>query len=223
MSEFKNRKAALIGGGGVRTPLVIFGINESSKRLGIDELVLYDVDPQRVRVMAGLGEALVAAEGGSLRIRIAGTVEDTVDGADFVLTSIRAGGIKGRAIDEKIAIRNGFPGQETTGPAGIAMGLKTAVAAIAYAREGRAPQPQRLADQLHQPRRPHYPGDQPSHRRQGHRHLRHAHGDVSSHGRRSEGRAQGCALRVCGLESPWLGTPRSASRRGCHRARAGRR
>ena len=135
MSEFKNRKAALIGGGGVRTPLVIFGINESSKRLGIDELVLYDVDPQRVRVMAGLGEALVAAEGGSLRIRIAGTVEDTVDGADFVLTSIRAGGIKGRAIDEKIAIRNGFPGQETTGPAGIAMGLKTAVAAIAYARE----------------------------------------------------------------------------------------
>ena len=99
MSEFRNRKAALIGGGGVRTPLVIFGINESSKRLGIDELVLYDVDPQRVRVMAGLGEALVAAEGGSLRIRIAESVEDTVDGADFVLTSIRAGGIKGRAID----------------------------------------------------------------------------------------------------------------------------
>jgi 6-phospho-beta-glucosidase len=135
MSEYTNRKAALIGGGGVRTPLVIFGINESSKRLGIDELVLYDVDPRRVRVMAGLGEALVASEGGSLRIRVAESVEDTVDGAAFVLTSIRAGGIQGRAIDEKIAIRNGFPGQETTGPAGIAMGLKTAAAAIAYARE----------------------------------------------------------------------------------------
>ncbi len=135
MSDFKNRKVAVIGGGGVRTPLLVFGMNESSKSLGLDELVLYDIDPQRARVMAGLGEALVASEGGSLRIRVAGSVEDAVDGAAFVVTSIRVGGIKGRAIDERIAIRNGFPGQETTGPAGIAMGLKTAAAAIAYARE----------------------------------------------------------------------------------------
>lgn len=135
MSEFTNRKATLIGGGGVRTPLVIFGINESSKRLGLDELVLYDIDTQRASVMAGLGKALVESEGGSLRIRVANSVEDAVDGAAFVLNSIRVGGINGRAIDERIAIRNGFPGQETTGPAGIAMAIKTVSAVIAYARE----------------------------------------------------------------------------------------
>ena len=39
-----NGKETLIGGGGVRTPLVIFGVNESSKHLGIDEMVLYDID-----------------------------------------------------------------------------------------------------------------------------------------------------------------------------------
>jgi 6-phospho-beta-glucosidase len=135
MSVVTNLKATLIGGGGVRTPLVIFGMNESSKRLGLDEVVLYDVDSHRASVMAELGKALVASEGGSLRIRVSSSIEDAVDGAAFVLTSIRIGGIKGRAIDERIAIRNGFPGQETTGPAGIAMGIKTAAAAIAYAKE----------------------------------------------------------------------------------------
>jgi 6-phospho-beta-glucosidase len=135
MGIFTNRKVAIIGGGGVRTPLVIFGIHESCKRLGVDELVLYDVDRQRAAVMAELGKTLVASEGGSLRVRLADSLEDAVEGAAFVLTSIRIGGIAGRAIDERIAMRNGFPGQETTGPAGIAMGLKTVTAAIAYARE----------------------------------------------------------------------------------------
>ena len=30
------RKIALIGGGGVRTPLVVFGINEAARQLGVD-------------------------------------------------------------------------------------------------------------------------------------------------------------------------------------------
>jgi len=51
-----------------------------------------------------------------------------------VLTAIRVGGIKARAIDERIAIDNGYPGQETTGPGGVAMGLRTASVAIEYAR-----------------------------------------------------------------------------------------
>ncbi len=135
MSIFTNRKVAIIGGGGIRTPLVIFAINESSERLGVDELVLFDPDGQRVVVMAELGRAVVESAGGRLRVRVATALEDAVEGAAFVLTSIRVGGIAGRAIDERIAMRNGFPGQETTGPAGIAMGLKTVTTAIAYARE----------------------------------------------------------------------------------------
>ena len=39
-----SRKVTLIGGGGVRTPLVIFGVNESREHLGVDEMVLYDPD-----------------------------------------------------------------------------------------------------------------------------------------------------------------------------------
>ena len=129
-----NRKVALIGGGGVRTPLVIFGINESAANLGVDEMVLYDLDQNRAEVMCKLGQALIARERGTLRLRVASTLEDAIAGAAFVLTAIRVGGIKARAIDERISIDNGYPGQETTGPGGVAMGLRTTVVAIECAR-----------------------------------------------------------------------------------------
>jgi 6-phospho-beta-glucosidase len=128
------KKVALIGGGGVRTPLVIFGINESAAHLGVDEMVLYDLDPARAEVMCQLGQALVAREGGTLKLSVATEIEDAIAGAAFVLTAVRVGGIAGRAIDERISIENGYPGQETTGPGGIAMGLRTINVAIEYAR-----------------------------------------------------------------------------------------
>lgn len=130
----KNSKIALIGGGGVRTPLVIFGIHEAVQQLGAEELTLFDPDGERVQVMAELGRAIVARDGGTLRIRVAGSAEEAVTGARFVLHSIRVGGIAGRAHDEKIAVAHGYPGQETTGPGGVAMGLRTINAAIGYAR-----------------------------------------------------------------------------------------
>jgi 6-phospho-beta-glucosidase len=134
MSRPTKRKFALIGGGGVRTPLVIFGINESAEALGADELVLYDPDAQRLRIMAELGRAIVAKERGILHVREASSLEDAIEGADFVLNSIRIGGISARAADERAAIQHGYPGQETTGPAGAAMALRTVPVAVEHAR-----------------------------------------------------------------------------------------
>ena len=59
-------KVAFIGGGGVRTPLVVFGINESARELGVNEIVLYDPDLERARIMVALGQAVVRREGGTL-------------------------------------------------------------------------------------------------------------------------------------------------------------
>ena len=129
-----NRKVALIGGGGVRTPLVIFGINESAAHLGVGEMVLYDPDQDRAEVICQLGQAIIAREGGTLKLRVASSIEDAITDAAFVLTAIRVGGIKARAMDERISIDHGYPGQETTGPGGVAMGLRTAAVAIEYAR-----------------------------------------------------------------------------------------
>jgi len=141
MARSGNLKLALIGGGGVRTPLVIFGINESAHLLGAEELALYDPDAERVRIMAELGRAIVAREGGSLRIRVASSAEDAVADTAFVLSSIRVGGINSRAQDERTALAHGYPGQETTGPGGVAMALRTVGPSVEYARlvEKRSP------------------------------------------------------------------------------------
>lgn len=128
------RKIAFLGGGGVRTPLVVFGINESAKRLDAEELVLYDVDRERVEMIARLGREVVRRESGSLRVVVASTPEEAIDGATFVLNSVRVGGIATRAQDECASIRCGYPGQETTGPGGIAMGQRTIPVAIEQAR-----------------------------------------------------------------------------------------
>jgi len=129
-----DRKIALVGGGGVRSPLVVFGVNEAAEALGAAEMVLYDPDPARLGIMVDLGRAVVSRFGGSLKLRGATSIEDCIEGADFVLNSIRIGGIAGRAADERVAIEHGYPGQETTGPAGVAMALRTVPVAIEQAK-----------------------------------------------------------------------------------------
>ena len=134
MSKAPRRKIGFIGGGGVRTPLVVFGINEAAQILGADELVLFDPDLERVRIMTELGRAIVIRDGGSLRVHQASTIEDAIEGASFVLNSIRVGGIRARAHDERVSIAHGYPGQETTGPGGIAMALRTVSIAVEQAK-----------------------------------------------------------------------------------------
>jgi 6-phospho-beta-glucosidase len=134
LSKIMGRKFAFIGGGGVRTPLVVFGINEAAQALGADELVLFDTDVERVGIMTELGRAIVARDGGTLRVRQASTIEDAVEDANFVLNSIRVGGIQARAHDERVSIAHGYPGQETTGPGGVAMALRTVSVAVEQAK-----------------------------------------------------------------------------------------
>ena len=129
-----DRKIAVIGGGGVRTPLLVFGVNEAAGLLNCGELVLFDPDAKRLRIMAELGRSIVAREEGELRVREATSIEDAVEGADFVMNSVRVGGIATRAADELAAIKHGYPGQETTGPAGAAMALRTVPVALEHAR-----------------------------------------------------------------------------------------
>ena len=50
------------------------------------------------------------------------------------LTTIRVGFERGRALDERIALRHGVLGQETTGPGGFAMALRSIPAILDYAR-----------------------------------------------------------------------------------------
>jgi 6-phospho-beta-glucosidase len=124
----------MIGGGGVRTPLVIHALAQQQDVLGVSELALYDIDPARVRIIARLGGEIVRRFGAELRIITSESLEKTVEGAEFILSSIRVGGIRARARDERIAIDHGLAGQETTGPGGAAMAFRTIPVTLTQAR-----------------------------------------------------------------------------------------
>ncbi len=128
------RKVALIGGGGLRTPLVVYGLAECRQRLGIEQLALYDIDTERAGIMARLGREIAARKGADMKIEFFNGLEPALEGADVVLSSIRVGGMEARARDERIAIEHGLAGQETTGPGGAAMALRTIPVTLAQAR-----------------------------------------------------------------------------------------
>jgi 6-phospho-beta-glucosidase len=127
-------KLVVLGGGSARTPLLIHGIAEARERIGVEEIALYDIDTPRVKLIASLGAEVVRRAGSKLKITVSKSVEDAVSGAQYVISSLRVGGSAARARDEYVARRNGFVGQETTGPGGMAMALRTIPVTLEYAR-----------------------------------------------------------------------------------------
>jgi 6-phospho-beta-glucosidase len=122
-------KISVIGGAGVRTPLLVKGLTHSD--LPIDEVALYDTDRERLSIIGDLA----ARMSGAARVTLGGSVAECVRGSDFVFTSIRVGGIEQRVRDETTAQRHGIVGQETIGPAGFAMAARTIPHMVGYARE----------------------------------------------------------------------------------------
>jgi len=122
-------KIAVIGGAGVRTPLLVGGLTQSD--LPIEQIALYDVDRAR---LATIG-AVAGRMAGGVPVTLSGSVAECVARADFVFTSIRVGGIDRRILDEAAAQRHGIVGQETVGPAGFAMAMRTIPHMVRYARQ----------------------------------------------------------------------------------------
>jgi 6-phospho-beta-glucosidase len=119
-------KIAVLGGAGVRTPLLVNGLVRSD--LPVTEIGLFDIDRARLSVIAPL-----AAAAGAPARPYADPVA-CVRGASFVILSIRVGGIESRANDETIALEHGTVAQETVGAGGFAMAMRTIPHAVEYAR-----------------------------------------------------------------------------------------
>jgi 6-phospho-beta-glucosidase len=101
----------ILGGGGFRVPLICRELAVSG--LAVDEVVLYDVVPTRLRVITDV----LAAD--RLPLRTAAGLEDAVRGADVIFAALRVGGLDGRVRDERSALDLGVLGQETVGAGGL--------------------------------------------------------------------------------------------------------
>jgi 6-phospho-beta-glucosidase len=118
-------KLAVVGGGSTYTPELIEGIARRAERLPVDELVLLDIDPERLEIVGGLAGRMLDRLGWGGRLTLTGDADAAIDAASFVLIQLRVGGQAARLVDETLPPKFGTIGQETTGAGGFAKALRT--------------------------------------------------------------------------------------------------
>jgi 6-phospho-beta-glucosidase len=126
-------KIAVVGGGSTYTPELVSGLAGERERLDVTELVLQDIDPERLEVVGGLAGRMLERDGFSGALTLTDDLDRALDGADFVLVQIRVGGQQARLSDETVPLACGCVGQETTGAGGLAKALRTVPVVLSIA------------------------------------------------------------------------------------------
>ena len=130
-------KIAVIGGGSTYTPELVSGLSRERDRIGVTQLVLHDIDPERRDVVGGLAARMLERQRFAGELLVTGELERALDGADFVLVQIRVGGQSARLSDETVPLACGCIGQETTGAGGLAKALRTVPVVLELAEQVR--------------------------------------------------------------------------------------
>jgi 6-phospho-beta-glucosidase len=118
-------KLCILGGGGFRTPYVYQALLRDGGSPRITEVVLYDVDEDRLRSMTIiLGQFAVGFDDAPKLVPTT-SLRSAIEGSDFVFAAIRVGGLEGRRCDEHVALDLDVIGQETIGPGGLAYAIRT--------------------------------------------------------------------------------------------------
>lgn len=127
-------KLTIVGGGGFRVPQVFSAVGDPSAPVRIDEVALYDVDWDRLRVIARVVGQMAEALASPPRVLVTTDLDEALRDADFVFAAVRVGGAGSRILDERTALDLGVLGQETVGPGGLAYALRTVPFMVGLAR-----------------------------------------------------------------------------------------
>ena len=124
-------RLTILGGGGFRVPLVHKALLTGRT---VTSLVLHDLDPDRLAAIRQVLAEQAHGVADAPAVTVTTDLREALTGADFVFSAIRVGGLRGRAVDERVAVEEGVIGQETVGAGGIAYGLRTVPVALDIAR-----------------------------------------------------------------------------------------
>jgi 6-phospho-beta-glucosidase len=89
------------------------------------EVVLIDLNEEHLRIVQTLARKMVRARGQDITITATTNRREGLQDCDAVLTSFRPGGFEARHLDESIPLKHGVIGQETQGPGGFFMALRS--------------------------------------------------------------------------------------------------
>jgi 6-phospho-beta-glucosidase len=117
-------KVVYLGGGSTRAAGTVASLIEHGDSFQGSEVVLVDLDQDRLTLIERLARRMAEVKGVDLTIRSTTDRRAALDGADAVLSSFRPGGFEARVQDERLPLRHGVIGQETQGPGGFFMALR---------------------------------------------------------------------------------------------------
>src|SRR5438128_11259149 len=103
-------KMALIGGG-VRSPLFVASALRRAERVGLEELCLQDIDPDKLQVFGALSREVARRAETDVRITTTTDPEAALDGAKHVVTTLRVGDEAGGVLDGRMTLKHGVLGQ----------------------------------------------------------------------------------------------------------------
>ncbi len=118
-------KIAYVGGGSTRAAGTMASFIEQGENFAGSEVVLIDLDGDRLALIRELATRMAAARGLELTVSATTDRRAGLDACDAVLTSYRPGGFESRVLDEKIPLAHDVIGQETQGPGGFFMALRS--------------------------------------------------------------------------------------------------
>jgi 6-phospho-beta-glucosidase len=127
MPSEKGCKVVVIGGGSSYTPEIVGGLLSRREQLNLREVWLVDIPAgrEKLEIVGGLAQRMVASKGSPFALKLSVDRREALPDADYLVTQIRVGGMPARIKDERVPLRHGVIGQETTGPGGFAKALRT--------------------------------------------------------------------------------------------------
>lgn len=118
-------KLAYIGGGSTRAAGTMASFIWQGAQFNGSEVALIDLDAERLNIVATIARKMARARGLDLTITTTTNRREGLRDCDAVLTSFRPGGFEARYLDESIPLKHGVIGQETQGPGGFFMALRS--------------------------------------------------------------------------------------------------
>lgn len=118
-------KLAYVGGGSTRAPGTVASLLERADGLKGSEVVLIDLDEDHLSLVRCFAERLAKAKGASITFTATTDRRSGLVDCDAVLTAFRPGGFNARVIDERVPLKHDVIGQETQGPGGFFMALRS--------------------------------------------------------------------------------------------------
>lgn len=135
-------KVVIVGGGSTYTPEIVEGLAFWNLTGGVQRVTLHDIDPRRLELVGSFCKRLAQGLNSDLEVELEDNLHKALEHADFVLLTVRVGGLRERMADIQMAAQAGVPAMESAGAAAIAGTVRTVPEVLRIARIVREKAPQ---------------------------------------------------------------------------------